>query len=241
MQERAFGRIESPHDPRDASFPLSAVLPSAPPELKEKYWWADGWWGDQGSSTQCVAYSWLHLIEDGPVVQDGLTGRSKPLIEPIKLYKESQIRDPWAGENYPGTSIRSAAKVLKDLGIIKEYRWAQSVSDVVTALLTVGPVAVGTKWYADMNVPQPNGMMRVSGVEMGGHAYVLNGVNLESGTIRMKNSWGKAWGKDGFAFISIRDFQKLLSQGGEACIAFETKIKEQLDWSKLRAPGVYLD
>lgn len=242
MQERAFGRLESPYDSRDALFPVSAVLPSAPSNLKEKYWWADGWWGDQGSTTQCVAYSWLHLLEDGPVIQDGLSSlRTKPLIDPIRLYRESQLRDPWSGENYPGTTVRAAAKVLKDLGVIKEYRWAQNINDVVNALLTVGPVVVGTKWYNDMNTPRPNGIMKITGRDMGGHAYVLNGVNLESGMIRIKNSWGKGWGKDGFAFISIADFEKLLAQGGEACIPFETKIKEQLDWSKLRAPGVYLD
>lgn len=242
MQERAFGRIESPHDPRDKLFPVSAVLPSVPPQLKEKYWWADGWWGDQGSTTQCVAYSWIHLLEDGPVIQDGISGtRPKPIIQPEKLYHESQLRDPWAGENYPGTTVRAAAKVLKDLGLIKEYRWAQNVNDVVNALLTVGPVVVGTKWYSDMNVPKENGLMKVSGTNMGGHAYVLNGVNLESRMIRIKNSWGKAWGKGGFAFISMEDFDKLLNEGGEACVAFENKIKEQLDWTKLRPPGVYLD
>lgn len=240
QQKRVFGRIESP-DSRDELFPVSSVVHAPPPQLREKYWWADGWWGDQGSTSHCVAYSWLHLVEDGPVIQNADAGRAKPLILPEKLYTESQKRDPWSGENYAGTSVRAAAKILKDLGIIKEYRWAQSVTDVINTVMTVGPMVVGTKWKTGMNTPSSDGIMRVTGRDMGGHAYVINGVNLDKELFRVKNSWGKQWGKQGYAFIKISDFEKLLNTGGEACIAFEKVLTESLDWSKVRAPGVYRD
>lgn len=239
MQERNFGRIESP-DARDSLFPVSAVITNIPSNLREKYWWADGWWGNQGSTTMCVAYSWLHYLEDGPVIQDaGDTTRVKPLIPPAKLYKESQLRDPWAGEQYAGTTVRAAAKILKDLGLIKEYRWADNITDVVNTLLTIGPMVVGTKWSGNMSKPDTRGIIKLGGQDMGGHAYLLDGVNLDKKVIRIKNSWGREWGREGFAFISIEDMAKLLSDGGEACVAFERKLTEQLDWSKAAPPGVY--
>lgn len=238
--ERKFGRIESPDD-RDKLFPVSAVLASVPPGLTQKYWWADGWWGDQGTTSECTAYSWMHWVEDGPVVQDHSNRPPKPLIAPKELYTEAQKRDPWEGEAYDGSSVRAVAKCLLDLGVISTYRWATNVQDVVNTVLTLGPMVVGTKWYGNMNEPGSNGVMRLGGRSMGGHAYVINGVDTQKNMFRIKNSWGKRWGKEGFAFISIDDFDKLLADGGEACIAFENKVTESLNWGRLRPPGIYRD
>lgn len=233
--KRVFGRLESP-DARDFDFPVSALIAETP-FITEKYWWSDGWWGDQGSTSHCVAYSWSHWIEDGPVIQDGITpNRPKPMLDPARLYKECQLRDPWPGTNYAGTSIRAGAKILKDLNIIKEYRWASSVVDISNALLTVGPVVVGTKWYKNMSRPNSKGYVTPTGTNEGGHAYILNGVNTVKRVFRIKNSWGKDWGVSGFAFITFDDFEKLLKDGGEGCVAIENKLVSIPDWSLMSAP-----
>lgn len=231
----SFGRLENP-DERDELFPVSAVLPEPNPFVTEKYWWDGGWWGNQGSATHCVAYSWMHWVEDGPVVQDGIANRAKPLFTPGDFYHECQIRDPWPGTNYPGTSVRTGAKVLKELGIVNEYRWANNSEEMAQTILNLGPMVVGTKWFADMATPKPNGFIRTTGSNLGGHAYLLNGVDTNKRLFRIKNSWGREWGRDGYAFIGFDDFDKLLGMGGEACIAFENKITSVPSFETLSPP-----
>lgn len=228
----SFGRLENP-DERDALFPVSAVLPEADPFVTEKYWWDGGWWGNQGAASHCVAYSWMHFIADGPVVQEGMPA---PLFTPAQFYHECQLRDPWPGTNYPGTSVRTAAKVLQELGVIGEYRWAENSEEVAQTILNLGPMVAGTKWYADMAGPKPNGVVRPTGSSLGGHAYLLNGVDTKKKMFRIKNSWGRDWGKEGYAFITFRDFDSLLDNGGEICIAFEKKVDAVPSFATLSPP-----
>jgi hypothetical protein len=222
---RKMGRLEV-LDERDHLFPVSSILPKED-FISEKYWWADGWWGDQGESSMCVAFSWVHWLEDGPVVQDAIDGRAKPFYNPEKFYKEAQLRDGFPGNNYNGSSVRAGAKMLKELGIIKEYRWAFTLNEVVRTLINVGPMVVGTKWYEDMYEPDKSGLVRPTGAGAGGHAYVLNGVDKKKGLIRFKNSWSRKWGDRGYGYITFEDFQTLLSRNGDACIAIEAKMVHQ--------------
>lgn len=231
MTEISFGRLENP-DSRDELYPVSAILQETP-DIPEKYWWANGWWGNQGSTSQCVVYSWMHWLEDGPVIQDAILGRPQPMYNTTKFYKECQRRDPWPGEDYDGTSVRAGAKILKHLGIISEYRWARTINDVVNTVLTLGPMVVGTKWYSGMSRPNSKGIMTPTGKQNGGHAYLINGVDKVNRFFRVKNSWGQNWGKKGYAFISFDDFETLLKDGGEACIAFENKLFEVPDLATL--------
>ena len=109
--------------------------------------------------------------------------------------------------------------------MIKNYWWASNVDEVTSALLTLGPVVVGTFWYESMNKFDDKGRISdISGKQIGGHAYLLNGVDTEKGYFRIKNSWGPNWGNNGYGFIKISDFGKLLKNRGSACIATELKV-----------------
>lgn len=227
-QPNALGRIYIP-DERDRNFPMAAALPEA--EVRGwRYWWADGWWGDQWYTPQCVAYAWLHLLEDGPVTQAPYAPQREAqydegaLYRPSRLYVEAQLVDAWPGEDYDGTSVRAGAKVLQREGFISSYRWAWDVDTITKALLTTGPVVVGTAWYEDMFEPDEHGYIHPRGAGAGGHAYLLNGVNTDEGFYRIKNSWGRGWGSNGHARIKISDMHMLLEDWGEACLVEENTI-----------------
>ena len=206
-------------DERDENYLLQAVVPKKVVET-QKYWDADGWWGDQGWLPQCVGYAWAHFIEDGPVGHEGVA----PIIPPAEIYTEAQKVDEWLGEDYDGTSVRAGAKYLHNQGKISSYLWAWDLDTLTKAVLTKGPVVVGTNWYTRMFYPDANGLIRVGGSLAGGHAYVINGVDTKKKQFRIKNSWGRGWGKSGHAYIGFTDMKRLINNYGEVCLAVENEF-----------------
>ena len=213
-----FGRLVHP-DARDASYPMRGVVAlTTDPARTSRSWFANGWWGNQRPTSICVAYSWAHWLEDGPVPQPG----TAPVVDPSHLYREAQKIDEWPGEGYDGTSVRAGAKVLQSMGYIASYHWGTTLDEVVRALLHVGPVVVGTNWYAGMMTPDAQALIRPQGSIVGGHAYVLDGVNTKTRLVRVKNSWGRTWGKKGFAYLTFGALEQLIREDGEACLALES-------------------
>jgi hypothetical protein len=128
------------------------------------------------------------------------------------------------GNSYDGTSVRAGAKVLQNAGFISIYNWAWDLNTTINSILTLGPVVAGTWWTRDMFYPDKNGIISANGDKIGGHAYLLDGVNIERKIFRIKNSWGRNWGKNGFAYISFDDMEKLILDDGEICLATEMEV-----------------
>jgi hypothetical protein len=205
---RRFGRIVV-KDPRDAKYSIRRGKPSR----RTQRYWNDGYaWLDQGELPACVGFSWSHWLLNAPLRQ---------YLDPAFIYNVAKFYDEYKGENYDGTSVRAGAKVLALAGFIQEYRWAKTLDDVIQTLLEVGPLVVGTTWYEGMSEPVA-GRLAVTGQAEGGHAYLLTGVSLKTGLVRIKNSWSQDWGQGGHGYLPLTDFQKLLADDGEACIAFES-------------------
>jgi hypothetical protein len=180
---------------------------------------------DQGGTSQCVAYAWLHFFHDLPYPHKSPV----PLIKPQKLYNLARKRDEWPGEDYEGSSVRGGIQAALELIQEKfeiEYRWVlpdspNILEQVVTTVLEVGPMVLGTNWYEDMLEPDNHNFVHASGEIVGGHAYVISGVNVKKKKFRIQNSWGREWGDNGCAWIDFYNLEALIAEDGEACIAVE--------------------
>lgn len=207
MTNRKWGRGAA-DDGRDRNYAMNGL----PRRGMTRRYWSRQWLGDQAESSHCVGYAFAHWMTTPPVVR---------WLDPVGVYNFAKHVDEWQGESYEGTSVRAGAKVLQKLGLIAEYRWAWDVEFVADALLELGPVVVGTSWFAGMMIPNSDNVIFPSEAKLGGHAYLLDGVDIEKRLFRLTNSWGKDWGHNGRAVISFSDFEVLLADGGEACILFE--------------------
>jgi len=224
IQGRRFGRLHLP-DKRDAKYPFRLATTTRRTTRTKRYWNPSQWWGDQGPNPHCVGYAWTHWLEDGPITHRDVPA---PVVDPRVLYYAAQRCDKWPGEDYDGTSVRAGAKCLQRWGLVGEYQWARNVDDVIAAVLEVGPVVVGTWWTMDMSRPDARtSRMSIDGPYIGGHAYVINGLNLTTGLFRVKNSWGREWGRNGHAYLRVIDFAELLRTDGECCIATEYSTDEK--------------
>lgn len=226
------GRIYIP-DPAAYLKPMRAVLPTRSSRTVA-YWVESELWLNQGQKPECVAYGSQHYLADGPI-QNYVRNPLGPAENPDTFYAKCQAIDGIPGP-HDGSTVHAAARVLESEGYISSYHWASYMTDVVTALLDVGPVLVGSDWTEGMFNPTllPDGNYRLmpsAGDKIaGGHCYLLNGIDTRPrewfphGFVRVKNSWGTGWAKHGTAHMPIEVAEELLFSGsGEAMLAIEVQ------------------
>lgn len=217
-------------DPRDFNYLARQVLalPLKPPSPRSSPYYRTGRVLDQGSTPQCVGYSWRQWLSSAPIMSKG--GPDASLV-----YREAQLVDEWPGQDYDGTSVRAGAKVLHALGHIHSYWWGFNSVTVRDWILDGwGTVVLGINWYEAMFHPDNDGCIEPRGPLRGGHALLCVGYSAGRKAFRLINSWGEGWGQKGRCWLRAQDLDLLLEQQGEACMA----VEQQVGLSMPSLPGV---
>lgn len=216
-------------DPNDARYLIRALPRAEPTDRTYRYWNKGPWQGDQGDSSACVGFSLTHWLQCGPVTNRArgphMSWPYGPVESPYVVYYQAQRIDEFAGQEpeMQGTSVRAGAKILQSMGYIESYYWAQTLDEVVTTLLTRGPVVLGTRWYRGMFDIDQHGFVSLTGRPAGGHAYLAYGASTREQFITCRNSWGPEWGVQGSFRLSFDDLASLLAEQGEAMLAMEKR------------------
>ena len=225
-------RLPQP-DERNRNYPVMATLRATTPR---SYTWSCPVRLDQGNEGACVGFSWAQELAARPFSYE------QEYDDARSIYCRAQVIDPWQGgssrcghppPDYEGTSVLAGAKVVKELGLMREYRWAWSVEELALAVGHQGPAVLGVDWWSGMFRPDSEGYVHPTGYIAGGHAILCNGVNFKAQRFKLVNSWGRDWGLDGTCFVSFADMETLLASGGDACIPVGRGVQKLGLWQRL--------
>lgn len=227
--DRRLDRIDQ-KDPRSLNYPISAITPSVRYQRLRSYTWKSGETLNQGTEGACVGFAWTHELAARPVAVAGLNED----FARNAIYHPAQKCDQYPGGSYPGampfvegTSVLAAAKVVRAMGYIREYRWAFDFWDLVAAVGYFGPAVFGCSWFAMMQSTDQEGFISPRGSYRGEHCILFtavkivkdknNNISCDDSFFTFQNSWGVSWGKDGFGRLRFKDVMTLW-EGAETCI-----------------------
>ena len=172
---------------------------------------------DQGDTPHCVGFAWAGWGICEPIVDDFSNADGN------RIYYEAKVIDGEPNQE-DGSTTLSGVKAMQKDGRLQNYAFATSLDDMVTWLLTKGPVVVGTNWYEKMFTPDANGLVTIGGSVAGGHEHLIVGVDKDKQLFKHVNSWGASWSQGGFFFLSFADEQRLQNENGDACTAVELDV-----------------
>jgi hypothetical protein len=184
---------------------------------------------DQGDIGDCVANAALGILATGPfyATYQHLAQQPYPLTEAgcVKAYIDLTATDDVPGQYKPGdpnsedtgSDGLSAAKLLTGKGAISGYQHTFTLDDALKALQVV-PLAVGTVWTSGMEEPNRQGLVSVTGSELGGHEYIADEYDDQRGWVGFQNSWSTSWGVAGRFYMQAEDFGSLLERDGDVTV-----------------------
>ncbi len=225
-------------DWRSLNYPVTAhpKMRSTTPKPPRSYTWSIDAWLNQGAEGACVGFGFAHDLRARPSVVGGVSNQLARIF-----YHDAQKIDPWDGGSYPGaspfyegTAVLSGAKVLTARGFYSSYTWALDIMQMIMGVGYAGPAIIGVNWHTNMFETDSQGFIHATGSVEGGHCILVqavkvvrfpNSVDLDPTKtyFTLHNSWGKSWGVNGKAKISVKDMDFLLNSQGDVCFPVRTK------------------
>lgn len=187
---------------------------------------------DQGQVGSCTGNAMAQLLNCRLFASCRGNKLSLTEADALKLYSLATHLDGFGPQQYyppndDGSSGLGVAKAAVQLGYVDTYLHAFTFQQVKAAIQTQ-PLITGTSWTNPMFHPDPaTGFITVGPLNdqtvVGGHEYLIQGIDYEKEAVIMLNSWGTGWGgyaglKPGQARISFSDYQSLLSDSGDVVV-----------------------
>lgn len=219
-------------DPRMAEFTTRKLLGPKADEPPKSKMWSLNIWLDQGAEGACTGFSRAHNLASSPRVVRGVT---QELAQ--RLYQRAKDLDQWPGTQYEGSSVLGAVKAAQEFGLVESFYWSFHIEDFLHGMTYHGPATVGCNWYSGMRDPDANGYIHPTGSVDGGHAILVlgqelifggngpHGIDMDRSYIVWHNSWGKRWGIQGRAKMSMREFDALCQEDAEVCFSVDVPAR----------------
>ena len=212
MADHGLGRLPSPPDDRDYS--LAALVSALEEGTAATKVWASDRVLDQGGEPSCVGFAWAGWGICLPTASEYTDADGRA------IYRECKAID---GDDAGGSTLRSGAKAMRARGRIDRYYFAHSVSEAADFVLRFGSIILGIDWYEGFNAPDENGIIRRTGLVVGGHCILWTGVVIMGGKMYavLRNSWSAKWGLGGDCYLLLDELEDVFASQGEAAAATE--------------------
>jgi hypothetical protein len=227
-----FGCVRDKADKRD--FLMKAYLPAVKLPVKTDYSKKMTRVRDQGNEGTCVGFSSIAGMRE---YQEKIDYKKAVELSPRFLYNECKKADKTKNE---GTTIRTAMKVLKHLGVCREFYWPykprqkdkaktgartdakknrifsyariMGLVELKTSLFVKGPCVIGVQVFRGM-METNSGMVpmpKKNDKIYGGHAICPVGYDDNKEVVKFKNSWSDKWGDRGYGYLPYKYVEKYM-------------------------------
>jgi hypothetical protein len=171
---------------------------------------------DQGNYGTCVGNAWAGWGNSAPIMDSYSEADARAIY-----YESTCIGGACDATGQNGSSTRDGVKAMQQRGKLTAYAFATTMAEIDEWLDNHGPVVIGINWTDPMFNPDASGLIHYTGPVAGGHEVFIRQNVKSMGRKRLRNSWASSWGLGGDFFLSNADLQRLLDDGGDACLASE--------------------